>query len=104
MRDRGRGDVGAGHPRGATGQERAAVTLAARDVEHVAPGDDRQGEMVAMPVLVPDLARGAGNEALAGERQGVVHADDSTRAVRSAPARDGAAASAITMNTHTSDQ
>jgi hypothetical protein len=35
--------------------------------------------MVAMPVLVPDLARGARDEALASEREFVVHAGNSTR-------------------------
>ena len=61
-------------------EERAAVALAARDVENLATGDERRDEMIAMPVLVPDLAGGAGDEALAGEREFVVHGANSTRA------------------------
>ena len=84
MLDGGWRDVGAGHPGGVGCEERAAVAFAARDVEHVAARDERRHEMIAMPVLVPDLAGGAGDEALAGEREGFVHAGNSTRLRRAA--------------------
>ena len=67
--------------RGASREERAAIALAAGDVEHVATGDERRGEMVAMPVLVPDLAGDAGDEALAGEFEVVVHGEECRHAV-----------------------
>ena len=79
VRDRGRRDVGPDHACRAAREERAAVTLAARDVEHLASRDERRDEVVAMPVLVPDLACGARDEALAGERKLVVHSGHSTR-------------------------
>ena len=44
------------------GEQRVAVPLAARDVEHLATGDERRDAVVAMPVLVPDLAGRTGDE------------------------------------------
>ena len=72
LHGRGR-DVGADDAGGARGEERAAVALAAGDVEHIESGDERRGEMVPMPMLVPDLAGGAGDEALAGEFEFLAH-------------------------------
>ena len=73
---------------GARGEERAAVALAARDVEDVEAGDERGREMVAVPMLVPDLAGGAGDEALAGEFEFLAHwMTFALRRIRSAPSR-----------------
>ena len=59
--------------RGARREERAAVAFAARDVEHVEAGDERGGKMIAVPMLVPDLAGGAGDESLAREFEVLAH-------------------------------
>ena len=72
LHGRGR-DVDAGDAGGARGEECAAVALAAGDVEHIESGDERRGEMVPMPMLMPDLAGGAGDEALAGEFEFMAH-------------------------------
>src|SRR5208282_2644135 len=71
--DRLGGNVGADHVPCMTGQERAAVTGTARDVEHVAPGDKRCRKMIAVPMLVPDLAAGSREESLAGELELFAH-------------------------------
>ncbi len=74
MCEGGRRDVGAGDVSRGAREERAAIALAAGDVEHLEAADEIRGEMVAMPMLVPDLAFGAGNETLAGELELVGHA------------------------------
>ena len=73
MIHRGGLDVGARHRGGAGREERAAVPFAAGDVEHAEARDERGREMVAMPVLVPDLAGGARNESLAREFEVLAH-------------------------------
>jgi len=73
MVDRGLRDIRPRNARGVLREQRAAVALAARDVEDLAAGDERGREMVAVPVLVPDLAGGARDEALAGEFEFVVY-------------------------------
>jgi hypothetical protein len=91
--------------------ERAAITLAAGDVEDDAAGDHRRDEMIAMPMLVPDLTGGPRDKALTGERKRIIHAGNSTRAARSgsvpteADGRTaGRNAAAMTMNMQTIDQ
>ena len=73
MRDDVGCDVDAGNVLGASRKKRAAITLAAGNVEHLASGDERRCEKVPMPVFVPDFARGSGYEALAGPFEFVVH-------------------------------
>src|SRR5689334_9425946 len=65
MRDRGRLDVDAHDVRGRCREQGTAVALAARDVRDPAARAEAAREGVAMPVLVRDLARDAGDEALA---------------------------------------
>src|SRR4051812_48596591 len=49
---------------GAAGEERRAVALAAGGVDHAPSIGHGEREVVAMPMLVPDLARITGNETL----------------------------------------
>ena len=73
MRDRRTVDVHAGHLARDGREQRAAVALAARCVEHALPGRVAARERVPVDVLVDDLAPDAGDEALAGKRQVVGH-------------------------------
>jgi hypothetical protein len=67
VRDRLAGDVDTGHSRGLSCKERRPIALATGHVEHLASGDPAAREVVAMPVLDPDLAARSGNESLAGK-------------------------------------
>ncbi len=58
--------VDTGNVPGASREQRAAVALATGDVEDLPSGDEPGSEKVSMPVLVPDLASGSGDEAFAG--------------------------------------
>ncbi len=73
MFDRCGGNVRADHLGRMASEELAAIARPAGDVEHVPPYDQRCGEMVTMPMLVPDLARDARDETLAGEFERVAH-------------------------------
>ena len=66
-------NVGTDHRLGARCEQRTAVALAAGDVEHLEVRDEWGGEVVTVPVLVPDLAGSTGNETLASEFEFVVH-------------------------------
>jgi hypothetical protein len=68
------GQVDAGDVRRLAREQRRAVSLAAGDVEHALAGDEAAREVIAMPVLDPDLALHARDEALAGEGQVVAGA------------------------------
>ncbi len=62
-------DVGAGHVRRVAREECGSVALAASHVEDSLAARPARGEVIAVPMLDPDLALGAGNETLAGEGQ-----------------------------------
>ena len=60
-------DVDPGHRTCHARQQRAAITFAARHIEHTLAHDIAARKRVAMPVLMRDLAGNAGDESLAGE-------------------------------------
>ena len=60
-------DVDAGHVNGGVGEQRTAIPLATRHIQHASARDERARERVAMPVLVGNFAGGARHVAFAGE-------------------------------------
>src|SRR5262249_26958374 len=76
--DRYRGEIDSGDLGRGLREERGAVAFPARHIEHALAGHRPRGEVVAMPVLDPDLAAHARHEALAGEFE-LAHSSDTPR-------------------------
>src|SRR5258706_3274741 len=96
VRDRLRRPVDAGYVARALREERRAVTLAARDVEHAGALDPALREVITMPVLDPDLTLHAGDEAFAGEGQRLGHL---SRLQRRSARRPGCGSAAVSPGT-----